>query len=88
MHDRAIPRPKTVNKQLETGNIQALIYGFQQLLGSENASRERGNICICNNYLRGKLNVEDRPDGVCDPLSLTFGPEAEVVVISACAHSG
>ena len=92
MHDGANPRPKTVNKLLETGNHAHANLGFQQLLGSENASRERGNIRICHNHLGGKLNVEDRPDSMCNPLSLTLGPEAEVVIIivsvSACTYSG
>ena len=50
-----------------------------------------GNIRISNNHLGGELNVDDCPDCMCDPLSLTLGPEAEVVVITvdvgARAHS-
>ena len=38
-------------------------------------------IRIRYNRLGGKLNVEDRLDGVCDPLSLALGPKAEVVVV-------
>jgi len=49
-------------------------------------SRERGNNRICNNHLRGELNVEDRPDSVCGALSLVLGPKAKFV--GACAHSG
>ena len=58
------------------------------MFGSENASRERGNYSHLQQSSRGKLNIEDHPDGVRDPLSLALGPEAEVVVVSACANSG
>ena len=88
MHDRTQSPPRKkgqqiiINWKLAGANLRS-----QQLLGSKNASRKRGDIRVCNNHLRGKLNVEDRPDSVCDSLCLTLGPETEVVVIIACAHS-
>ena len=35
-----------------------------------------------------KVQCEERPGRVCDALELASGPEAEVIVVGAPAHSG
>ena len=89
MHDSARPLRKIsqqtiINRELAGANLRP-----QQLLGSKNAPGKRGDVRIGNNHLRGKLNVEDRPDGLCDALRLALGPETEIVlvVLEVSVHS-